>query len=314
MIHLFCLIFKTIKLIGELKMVNSVKAGGIYPSSEAPAQTMVQDALVSCVGKELSFPDFAALALVCRAWKEMIQPNIEKKALEEVLFGTDKWLSLPGVWSVSEEPALTEDQKNAIIAKLKSPCEFFNDKDSVQPHRFQNDKIKRVWQTQKCIFFTKTINGEPRTINSQDRLFHFIKKVYNGSAFSLIVGGKKEDAFRNQPAPKSYWGWVTLDLVPGSRGIIHNEKGRLLTDKGYRVLTLNEAVTSNLILNLGPSKEKQGYFFGRERPYWTYTATTKFYYNVRLIVGAADPSGPEVLAATTAPCNSVGLAGIADLP
>src|ERR1700733_13458271 len=168
-------------------MLNSVNSGGlqkcIYPSSEAPAQTMVQDALVSGVGKELSFPDFAALALVCKAWEKMIQPNIEKKALEVVLFGRDKWLGLPGVWAVSEEPTLTEDQKKAIIAKLKSPCEFFNDKDSVQPHRFQNDKIKRVWQTQKRIFFPETINGEPRTINSQNKLFHFIKEVDDGNAF-----------------------------------------------------------------------------------------------------------------------------------
>lgn len=64
-------------------MINSVSSGWlqkcIYPSSEAPAQTMVQDALVNGIGKELSLPDFAALALVCKAWQKMIQPNIEKK-------------------------------------------------------------------------------------------------------------------------------------------------------------------------------------------------------------------------------------------
>lgn len=302
-------------------MINSVNSGGlqkcIYPSNEAPAQTMVQDALVSGVGKELSLPNFAALALVCMAWQKMIQPNIEKKALEVVLFGKDKWRSLPGVWAVSEEAALTEDQKKAIIAKLKSPCEFFNVKDSVQPHRFQNDKIKRVWrvwQTQRCLFFTETINGEPRTINGQNRLFHFIKEVYDGTAFEFIIG-EEEDAFRNQAAPKSYWAWVTLDVVPNSRGIPHDKKVTLLTGKGYREPTPNEAVTSNLILNLGPSKEKQDYYFGKNKEeFWTYTTTTELYNIWRLIVGAASPSGLRMTRDYDyGDYNDVGAAGVAEV-
>ena len=297
-------------------MVNSVNSGVpqkfVYPASEAPTQKMVGDVLVDVVGKELSLPDFAALARVCKAWQTMIQPNIEKKLLEEVSFGKDKWLSIPGVWGVSEELALTEAQKERIIAKLKGNCEFFNEPDSTQPHRFQNDKIKRTWQTQKLIFFTETINGEPRTINSQNSLFHFIKEVDNGTAFEYITGGK-EDAFRNQPAPKSYWALVTLDVVPGSRRTTHEKKESLLTCKGYRVPTPNEATTSNLIMNLGPSKEKKGYFFGRKGVYWTYTATTELYKRYRLVVGAAAPSG---LAATIG-CDrtsDLGAAGVVEVP
>src|ERR1700733_2365647 len=104
----------------------------VYPSSEAPAQKMVEDVLVDVVGKEFYFPDFVALAQVCRAWHTMIQPNIEKKLLEEVSFGKDKWLSIPGVWSVSEEHALTKRQKEWVIAKLKGNCVFFNEPDCLQ--------------------------------------------------------------------------------------------------------------------------------------------------------------------------------------
>jgi hypothetical protein len=287
----------------------------MYPASVAPAQTMVQDVLVSCVGKELSLPDFAVLARVCQVWQTIIQPKLDTEFLELVSFGRDKWLSLPGVWDVSEEPALTEDQKKAIIDKLKRDCKFFNEPDSVQPHRFQNDKkIKKMWQTHKLIFFPETINGEPRTINSQNRLFHFIKEVDDGTAFECIVGNEG-DAFRNQPAPKSYRGWVTLDVVPGSRGIAHDKKVSLLTCKGYRNLTPNDSVTSNLILNLGPSKEKQGYFFGRNKEgFWTYTATTELYNNYRLIVGAAAPSGPEVRIPFYDDDDLVGAAGVAEVP
>jgi hypothetical protein len=288
-------------------MIGSINSGGL-----AYAQTMAQDVLVSGVGKELSLPDFAALAQVCQMWQKMIQPEIEKRVLKEVMFGKDKWLSIPGVWAVSEEPALTEDQKKVIIAKLKGPCAFFNDKDSLEPHRFQNDKIKKVWQTQKLIFFPETINKEHRTINSQNKLFHFIKEVNDGTAFEFILGDE-DDAFRNQLAPKSYRGWVTLDVVPGSRGATYDKKVSLLTDKEYRGLMPNEAVTSNLILNLGPSKEKQGYFFGREGKRWTFTATTELYEGSRVIVGAAAPSGPMVSDGYGDYYFLVGAAGVAEV-
>src|SRR5580700_9805713 len=115
-------------------MVNSVNSGVpqkfVYPASEAPAQKMSIDVLVGVVGNKLSLPDFAALAQVCKVWQKMILPNIEKKLLEEVSFGRDKWLSIPGVWDVSEEHPITEDQKNAIITKLKDTCKFFNELDS----------------------------------------------------------------------------------------------------------------------------------------------------------------------------------------
>ena len=198
-----------------------------YPSSEAPAQTIVEDVWVHGIGKELFLRDFIALTRVCRAWQKVIQPNIGKKFLKEISFGKDKWLSIPGVFSVSKEVAFTEDQEKAWIAKLKSECVFFNKEDRIQPHRFQNDKVKKTWQTQKLIFFTETINEQPRTINSQNRLFHFIKEKNDGTAFDYIIGYEK-DAFRNQPVPKSYWGLVTLDVIPGSRATTHDTKESLL--------------------------------------------------------------------------------------
>lgn len=297
-------------------MISSVNFGVpqkfVSPLSEAPAQEMPRDVLVHVVGKSLSLSGFAALAQVCTVWRAMIQPNIEKKCLEEVSFGKDKWLNIPGVSSVSEEPALTEEQEKWVIAKLKGNCRFFNEKDSIQPHRFENDKIKKTWQTQKLIFFPEKINGDPRTINSQNRLFHFIKEVNDGTAFEHIVGSEA-DVFRNQPAPKSYWALVTLDVVPGSRGISHAQKELLLTRKECRAPTPNEATTSNLIMNLGPSKEKKGYFFGREGTYRTYTATTELYNSYRLVVGAAAPSGPNANSLYDGNV-SVGVAAVAEVP
>jgi hypothetical protein len=201
-----------------------------------------------------------------------------------------------------------------MIAKLKGVCKFFNEKDLIQPHRFQNDKIKRMWQTHKLIFYPEKINGEPRTINSQNRLFHFIKEDDDGTAFEFIVSENEEDAFRNQPAPKSCWGLAMLDVAPGNRGTTHAIKEDLLKREGYKVLTLNDAATTNLIINLGPSKEKEGYFFGREG-YWTYTTTTELYNNTtrRLVVGAAAPSGPGV-SDDFDDRSDVGVAGVAEVP
>ena len=283
---------------------------------ETPAQKIVKDVLVNGVGKELFLSDFAALARVCRAWKTMIQPDIDKtflEILEKVSFGKDKWLSIPGVFSVSEEIAFSEDQKKELITKLKSTCKIFNQADLIQPHRFQNDTIKRRWQTHRLIFFPKDINGQPRTINSQNKLFHFIKEEDNGTAFNFIVGDE-EDEFRNESAPKSYWGLVTLDVVPGSRGTTHDTKERLLQSKGYKVLTPNDAATSNLIMNLGFSKEEDDYFFGKEGRYWVLTATTKLYDGYRLVVGAAASSGPEMSNSYCDNAVNVGAAGVAEVP
>lgn len=286
----------------------------VYPANEAPAQKLVPDVLVGVVGKKLSLPDFAALARVCKAWQKMIQPNIEKKLLVEVSFGNDKWLSIPGIQSISEEIALTEAQKKALIAKLKGNCKFFNEPDPVQPHRFQNDKVKKMWQTHMLIFFPETINGKPRTMNSQNSLFHFIKEVNDGTAFEFITGEEK-DSYRNQPAPKSYWGLMPLDVVPGSRRTTHAVKENLLNSKGYRVLTPNDTTTSVFIMNLGPSKEKKGYYFGREGEYWTYIATTELYNSCRLFVGAAAPSGPWADCSSYSDgSNFVGAAGVAEVP
>lgn len=296
-------------------MINSLNSAipqeFVYPVGEAPAQKMPREVLVNVIGAVLSLPGFAALARVCTMWQTMIQSNIEEKLLEEVSFG-DKWMSIPGVRNVSEGYALTEAQKKWVIGKLKTRCVFFNVPDLVQAHRFQNDKIKRMWQTHKLIFFPKTVNGEPRTINSQNRLFHFIKEVDDGTAFYLI-GENENAAFRNRPATRSYWGLVTLDVVPGSRGTEYTTKESLLQPKGYRVLTPNEATTSILIMNLGASKEKKGYFFGSDWPYRTYTTTTELYLGSRLVVGAASSSGP--MAYTRADSyTDVGAAVIAEVP
>lgn len=287
-------------------MTNSVNSG-------APAQTMTADVLVDVVGKKLSLPDFAALARVCRGWQAALQPNIEKKLLEVVSFGKDKWLSIPEVRDVSEEPILTEAQKNWVIAKLKGTCEFFNEPDPIQPHRFENEKIKRTWQTHKFIFFTETINGESRTVNYQNRLFHFIKKKDDGNAFEVIIGDE-EEPFRNQPAPESFWGLVPLDVAPGSRGTPHATKESLLKNKGYGVLTPNDATTTILILNLEPSKDAKGYYFGREGKNRTYIATTEVYHTWRVVVGAAAPSGPTVSGSFSNDDCGVGAAGVAEVP
>jgi hypothetical protein len=297
-------------------MINSVNSGVpqkfVYLASEAPAQMMVTDVLAGVVGKMISLPDFAALAGVCRGWQAMLQPNIEKKLLEVASFGKDKWLSIPGVRDVGEEPALTEAQIKGIIAKLKGTCVFFNEPDSVQPHRFQNNKIKKMWQTHMLILFTETINGEPRTVNCQNKLFHFIKEKDDGTAFEFIIGNEK-DPFRNQPAPKSFWGLVPLDVIPGSRGTSHEVKENLLKNKGYRVLTPNDGTTSNCIMNLEASKDKKGYYFGREGKYWTYIATTELYNTYRLVVGAAAPSGPRV-SGSYDDYDRVGAAGVSEVP
>lgn len=266
------------------------------------APTMLKDVLVYHIGKKLSLIDFAVLARVSLIWHAMIQSSIDEKLIEEISFGKNQWLGIPGVVSVSEEVTLTEAQKKQMVTKLKSNCVFFNAPDSIQPHRFQNDKIKKTWETHRLIFFPETVNGKPRTINNQNTL--------SGTIFHILAD-REGDEFCNQPAPKSHWGLVMLDVVPGSRETCHEIKESLLEYKGYKVLTPNDAVTSNLIINL-PVKEKRDYFFGKEGD-WTYIATTEVQQWGRLVVGATDFSEFSVDYDFFAGSRRVGAAGVMEV-
>lgn len=289
---------------------NSVELKEIlYVSSEAPAQKMTGDVL-DVVGKELSLLQLTALTRVCKLWEAIIQPKVDRRLLEEVSFGKKKWLNIPGVEDVSDEYALTEDQKKAIITKLKGNCEFFNITDSKHPHRFQNKKIKKTWQTHLLMFFPEKINKAARTIDSQNHLFHFIKEVDNGKAYYCFDGVEEEAC--KQP-DRSYWALITLDVIPESRDTTQETKKNLLECKGYRIPTLNEAITSNLIMNLEASKLKKDYFFGMEQGgSWTFTATEELH-NEGLAVGGTGASGLRVLVNRTS-SKAVGAAGVMEVP
>lgn len=254
------------------------------------ALSSIGDALVMGAWEKLSLPEFGILARVCKAWKEITLSRIDQKLLEEVSFGKDQWLGVPGVASLSEEILLTKTQKKKIIAKLKGKCELFNESDPIQPHRFQNEKIKSTWHTQKLIFFPKAINGKPRTINSQNELFRSIIEGGHGIVFDFPFGTNQE-AFCNQPALESFWGLVLMDVAPRTRKTTQEKKVCILGAKRYKLLTPNDAVTSNLIMNLVPWKEKKGYFFGKTAPFSTLTATTEVSNDFCVFVGATDSMG-----------------------
>jgi len=245
----------------------------------------------------LSVSDCGSLAKVCTQWNGVFtQEFLEKKLWDHTVFDEKKWLQVPGVFVVSDDPALTPVQKADLINKLKQKCDFFNEPDNIQAHRFEGSTNNRFWQTRLVILFPEMINGEPVDINRMGRLFSF-EKADDANAemvFDYICGDENEE-YRNRPATRTYFAIVTLDVIPKSRGTQHEEKeNNLLQPKGCRAPTPLEAVISNLVMNLGPSQEKKGYFFGRESKFWTYTATNELFNNWRLVVGGASSSGPKL--------------------
>jgi hypothetical protein len=244
---------------------------------------MCSDIMKNRILPNLALDDWSVLSRACAVWKTMIQPLL----LDEVIFGKDKWKKIPGVQDVGDEPVLSIDQLKAILGMK---CPFFNEPDLTMAHRFQDGKTRKVWQTHMLILFPEKINGEPCTVNSVGKIFRFEKEGDIKSVYELIPGDDDAE-FRNKQAPKSYFALVTRDLVPRSRGEKYEIKENLLKNKGYRVSNPNEAITSIVIMNLGPSEAKKGYFFGREGEYWTYTTTTEKDGDWPLIVGAAARSG-----------------------
>lgn len=236
--------------------------------------------------------DLNVISKVSHAWNSITQPciNTEWANIKKVaVFGKPEWLKIPGINDVGEEPTLIPDETLKVI--LMAACPFFNQKDSIQPHRFEHeDKIKRVWQTHMLILFPMTINGEARTANSLGTLFKFLNQKNTGTVYDLIIGGG-EDEYRNRSSSKPYFALVTTDVIPDSRELNYEQKNNCMISKGYRVPDANEAITAILIMNFVSLQAKRGYLFGKATRFWTYTTTSDKIRNKRLVVGAAHDCG-----------------------
>lgn len=303
----------------------------ISNTSGVSALTLPLDLIRSKIMPKLEIEDCGAMAIVCKQWNHAVaKPRqigtvegtkegmsaLDQKLLEESIFGKRKWEQIRGVVDVGEEPVLTEKQKMELVAKLKEPCQFFNEPDTIQPHRFQGKNNNRTWKICMVLLFPETINLETRTVNLSDRVFSFEKEGEHESVFDEIYGNK-DAVYRNKPARKSYFALVTKDVVPKSRATAQAEKIELLTAKGWRMPeTANEALTIVLILNVGPSQAKEDYFFSRkeEKELSTCTATAEISHDgYPLVVGAAGRQGTGVSIYTFDSCRVVGVAAVQEV-
>ena len=148
----------------------------VYEADQAPIQTMLcKDLIKNEIFPWLALSDQGSMVKVCKGWNSLLQKELWDKTQQSITFGKAQWLRVPGITSVSDEPELTEEQKNRLKEKLRQKCGFFNKPDKFQPHRFQNDQIKRTYQTVMVIFFPEKINDEPVDMNLIGRLFSFEK-------------------------------------------------------------------------------------------------------------------------------------------
>lgn len=243
---------------------------------------------------QMDFADGNVFCRVCKTFNNMLGIFLEQRMLDEVMFGKDKWLTIPGIKDVGEEALLTVEQFAALKATLKATCPFFNNPIS----RFQNAQIKKVWQTHMVIHFPETINNETRDGETLSKLFHFLKNGYHTYDF----GGKYPDG----PARKSYWALVSKGIIPDSRFKNYPTIENTLRFNGYRVPNMNEAITGIFIINFAYSQAKKGYFFGE-----SHTTTKEKYMDLwRVIVGAF---GVVRLASSEASYD-VGVAGFREVP
>src|SRR5271168_5019929 len=152
--------------------------------------TIPMEVMDNCILTRLDLSDWSALSRTCTIWQKQIQHRLFPEKLKEIKFGKDKWLKIPGVQDVGEEPVLSADPVEKLKAKIFVECPFFNKLDATQAHRFEGGKIKKAWQTHMLILFPEKINGESRTANSIGKIFHFLKEAGSKSCYENIKGNE----------------------------------------------------------------------------------------------------------------------------
>jgi hypothetical protein len=296
--------------------INSeMTAAFVYSPGQAPFELITNDVLKNTLKPMLGVPVYGALARVSKTFQKRIEPLLDvewNKILKTITFGKDKWLNIPGVVSVSDEPTFTEEQLKSLTSKFKGNCQIFNEPDPVQAHRFQNDKIKKTWATHMLIFFPESINGNPRTLNVIGPLFRFERAGCSSTVFGRMP---PNDELHQSPSG-SYWRVVPRDIFPGSRGhgLLENKVTDIIKNKGYMIPLPMDAATAVLIMNLDIRLGNGEYFFsgGSERKYSTFIATKGDSHCWRVIVGGASFSGLNVLTSSGGGLD-VGVAGFMEI-
>src|SRR5271168_5386246 len=106
--------------------------------------TIPMEVMDNCILTRLDLSDWSALSRTSTIWQKQIQHRLFPEMLKEIKFGKDKWLKIPGVKDVGEEPVLSADQVEKLKAKLCVECPFFNQPDTFQAHRFQDSKTNKT--------------------------------------------------------------------------------------------------------------------------------------------------------------------------
>jgi len=264
------------QMLGEMQptkekmapVVNTNDAEEVNKSTILESVALPNDVLLECIAPHLSVRDYASMAKVCSQWGSIFTPKCDEILYDRFVFDEKKWLQIRGVKSVSTykvEPEL----KKEYIKRLKSPCDFFNEKDPIQPHRFEKRTNNLICDTRRLILIPEMINGEHVNINKIGRISGFVKGSW--TAFRFIED--ESDEYRERVAGKTKFLEVTLDVIPGSRNATYEEKeGILLKPKDYSVPSPLEALISMLVLNLGREDE----FFFSAGEHYTFTTTSEF--------------------------------------
>lgn len=251
-----------------------------------------------------NYPEVGVAAVVT------IPSSLPAQTFKPEIFGKKEWLSFPGIHDVGEEPSLFMD---SVENELQDTCPFFNEEDPIKHHRFQNDRIKKVWETQMVILIPETINGKPVSQESLWRIFGFSSELF----VPLSI----------KPT-KSHWIRITKDVVPQSRNMKYDQQMELLESKGYRAPTLLEASVAITIMNIVAFKLKSGFFFGADSTgtlnqkvkqkgmrtaVYSYTRTTTDNPDRTIVFGRVTPEGPLAFSQPHKEGSLVvGIAGVAD--
>lgn len=160
-------------------------------------------------------------------------------------FGADKWKKYFG--EVGPEPTIPEH----ISARLNQPCKLFPG--------------EKVHETHLLTLIPATVNGEPLTLNSFQKLSENPKEAgYQGKYYRHFYNDPVKQEFGDKTSGKSYWVLMTRDVIPDSREkeyvdqiqfVQHTAKHLLIP---YTLPSILEGVVSTMCYHTETGKNSPG--------------------------------------------------------
>ena len=147
----------------------------------------------------------------------------------------------------------------------------------------------KMIDTHVILWMPPTLNGEPMTVNSLEKMATADAFGENKMPYEFCYEPIRDDAAINQPLEGGYW--LALYKKPVAAGESYADQQKFITDNcpGYEVPKVREVIAAS-VMQYGCSGDKKERILDREHAVW-YSRCEEQIEFFRVIVGALSSSG-----------------------